>query len=67
MLCFTCGSATYSPMFNSNSLSIASNRVGSASLLVDERSAIAIKLRRCFFTSRRIEYMSGSKSEWKQE
>ena len=63
MLCFTCGSATYSPMFNSNNLSMASNSAGSASLLVAERSAIAIKLSRCFITSSKIEYVSGSKSK----
>ena len=62
MLCFTCGSATYSPMFNSNSLSMASSSVGSASLLVAERSAIAIKLWRCLSSNSGIGYVSVDQS-----
>ena len=50
-------------MFNSNNLSMASSSVGSASLLVAERSAIALKLWRCFSSGRGIVYVSGSESK----
>ena len=63
MFCFTCGSATYSPMFNSKSLSMASSSFGSASLLVAERSAIVAKLWGCFSFSNGSEYVSGSGSK----